>query len=159
MKQLHHLGTMAKKKSEAAGAKIGASMKKAVSLASIPVIKISKPKIFGKKNQTESQDEKPELLKNELEPKTALKQSHVQVPTLQTQEYDRNPPSINDSSGKSAATAENEAYDVATECLTCENLIHCDFRGKSSAASERHIKNSSSCPFATQPSTKSHKTQ
>jgi hypothetical protein len=150
MKQLHNFGKMAKKKSEAAGSKIGASMKKAVSLAGIKVTKISKTKVFSKKSETDSQEEKPEQSKNELEHEMAIKQSYVQVPILETQEYDRLSPSINDSSGKSTSPTKNETYEVATECFTCENLMHCDFRYNPSTASEMQIKNSSPCRFAKQ---------
>ena len=158
-KQFYHFGEMAKKKSEAAGAKIGASLKTVVSFAGMQVIKISKTKVFSKKSEIGSQEEKPEQLKNELEHEVALEQSCVEVPILETQECDRVSPSVRGSSGMSALSAKNEAYEVATECLTCENLIHCDFRGNSSSASERQVKNSSSCRFATRLSIKSDQDQ
>jgi hypothetical protein len=158
-KHVHHFGEMAKKKSEAAGAKIGVSMKKAVSFAGIQVIRISKTKFFSKKSENGSQEEKPEQLKNEAEHEVALEKSYVEVPILETQECDRVSASMSGSSSKLASTAKYEAYEVATECLTCENLIRCDFRGNSSAASEGQIKNSSSCRFATQLSTKSDHAQ
>jgi hypothetical protein len=159
IKQFHNFGATAKKKSEAAGAKIGANMKKAISFAGTQMIKISKTKVFGKKTETSHQEEKPEHLKNELEHEVALKQSYVQVAILETQERNHLSSSITDSLDKSALPAKNEAYDIATVCLTCENLIHCDFRGNSSTPTKRQVKNSPSCPFMTQLSTKSNQAQ
>jgi hypothetical protein len=57
-KHVHLFGEKAKKKSEAAGVKIGASMKKAVSFAGIQVIRISKTEVFSKKSENGSQEEK-----------------------------------------------------------------------------------------------------
>ena len=105
MEKFHHFGKIAKKKSEAAGAKIGASMKKALSLASTQGIRIRKTKVFSKKSETDNREEKPEQLKNELDHELTSKQNYLQMPILETQEYDRDSPSISDYSGKAASPA------------------------------------------------------
>jgi len=149
-KQVRHLGEIAMKKSEAAGAKIGAGMKKAISFAGTQVGKISKTKVFSKKLESDNREEKPEPEK-EVEHGIPVEQSYVEVPILDTQEPDQGSPNVDDTSSKSAPSAKNQvSHEIAIECLTCENLIHCDFRSNPSAVSQGQIKNSASCRFATQ---------
>ena len=148
-KHFHRLGEIAKKKSGAAGAKIGASMKKALSFAGARAKKSSKIEFSREKVESDMQLEKPEQPKTEIEHETPDEPSHVDVPVLGTQECDSASPNVKGNSSNSSPSAKNQGpHEIAMECLTCENLVHCDFRSNSSEGPGRQVQNRVSCPSA-----------
>jgi len=144
------LGEIAKKKSVAAGAKIEKGMKKAISFVGTRARKITKTKSSDKKPERDSQVEKPKE-SIEIEHEIQVETSGVEVSILNTQESDRASPNASETAGNSTpAFTSHVSLELATERLTCENLIHCELRSNSSAGMGGQPTNKASCRFATE---------
>lgn len=128
--------------------KIGTTILEVVSFSESLVGRIWKT-VFFSKSESES------LVDGSRQPKTIIQhESQVQAgrtkkPILTTQEYGYAFPSSSAFSSNSNPSAESpESLEIAAECLTCENLIRCDFRGNLSRRSERQALNHNFCNFA-----------
>jgi hypothetical protein len=137
------------RKSEAAGATIEASVKKAISFAGARVKKISKIKLLREKVERETKYEKLEQLKTGIKPETIVETNYVEVPILDIQESHNPSPDMKEALSTSAPASKNQAsQEISVECLTCENLVHCDLRNKPSLETEGKVQNRTPCPSA-----------
>ena len=144
------LGEIAKKKSVAAGTKIEKGCKKAISFLGTRARRITKTKSFDKKPERDSQVEKHKESK-EIEQEIQVETSGIEVPILNAQESNRASPNASEAAGNSKpAFTSHVSLELATECLTCENLIHCELRSNSSAGMGGQPTNNASCRFATE---------
>jgi hypothetical protein len=151
----HRFGEIVKKKSVAAGTKIGTGMKKAISFAETRVRKSGKVAFFRRKLMHDNQMEKQEQPKIEREHE-APETSRVEKPSLDTQEYGTATPNVSAPSGNLTLSAKGQvSQEIAAECLTCENLIRCNFRSNLSEESGGQVQNGVSCRFAAELSRKS----
>jgi len=131
-------GEIFKEKSVAAGTKIETGMKKAISLAK-----------RVRKSGVDSQMERQEQPKIEREQEAPVETSHVEKPSLDTQEYGQVTPNARTPSGNLAMSSKGQgSNEIAAECFTCENLIRCDFRSNLSAESGGQAQKGVSCSFA-----------
>jgi hypothetical protein len=142
-------GEAVKKKSVAAEIKIGTGMKKAVSLAGTVVRKSGKVAFFRGKLMHDSQMEKQEQPKIEREHEARIETSRAEKPSLNTQEYGHVTPNVSAPSDNLHLSSKGQVFqEIAAECLTCENLIRCDFRSTLSAESGEQFQMGVSCNFA-----------
>ena len=145
----HRFGEIVKKKSVVAGTKIGTSMKKAISFAENKVKKSERIAYFRGKLTHDSQTEKQEQVKIEKEYEVPVETIPVEEPILDEQEYETATPIVDTPANSPTQPAKSHiSQGTASECLTCENLIRCDFRVNMSAESAGQIPKGISCSLA-----------
>ena len=145
----HRFGEIVKKKSVVARTKIGTSMKKAISFAESRVKKSEKIAYFRGKLAHDSQTEKQEQPRTEKEQEVPVEIIHVEKASLDAQEYEHATPEVNTPENNPTPPAKSQvSQETAAECLTCENLIRCDFRVNMSAESAGQIPKGVSCSLA-----------
>jgi hypothetical protein len=146
--ELRRFGEILKKKTVAAGSKIGTGMKKAVSNAEARARKSGKTASFPGELATDSRIEKQQP-KIERMNETPVETSRIEKPILKTGEHKPATPIRPSPSGNSTLSSKGQAsQEMATECLTCENLIHCNFRNSLSTETREQVQNGISCNFA-----------
>lgn len=145
---LRRFGEIVKKKTVAAGSKIGTGMKKALSNAEARARKSGKTTSFPGELATDSRTEKQQP-KIERMNETRVKTSRIEKPILNTGENKPATPNTPSPSCSSTLSSKGQgSQEMATECLTCENLIHCNFRNSLSTETREQVQNGVSCNFA-----------
>ena len=85
----------------------------------------------------------------EKEHEVPVETNHVEEPSLDAQEYEHVTPNVNTLTNNPTQPAKVQvSQEMAAECLTCENLIRCDFRVNMSAESAGQIPKDVSCSLA-----------
>ena len=85
------------------------------------------------KEQEEQEDESENLIPVET--------INVEEPNIEIQEYGYATASVSAPSAKLPASSKSQIFqEIAAECLTCENLIHCDSRNRLSSRPEGQIR-------------------
>ena len=134
---------------------IGTRIKEAISSAKERISKINKAKGSAEKLESYRGVERPEQLKTEIAQEPQIEPNIAETAMSAPQECDPASPNGSDDLGNSAPPAEIKvSHETATECLTCENLIHCDIRSNSPAKSIRKAQNGASYRLATELSSK-----
>ena len=124
-------------------------MKKAISFAETRVKKSEKIAYFRGKLAHDSQTEKQEQPRTEKEQEVPVEIIHVEKASLDAQEYEPATPKVNTPENNPTPPAKGQiSQKTAAECLTCENLIRCDFRVNMSAESAEKIPKGVSCSLA-----------
>ncbi len=143
---LRRFGEIVKKKTVAAGSKIGTGMKKAVSNAEARARK-SGTASFPGELATDSRIEKQQP-KIERMNETPVETSRIEKPILNTGEHKPATTNTPSPSGNSTLSSKGQAsQEMAAECLTCEKLIHCNFRNSLSTETREQVQNGVSCNF------------
>lgn len=79
--------------------------------------------------------------KDESENLIPVETINVEEPTFEIQENDYAAASASAPSAKLPSSSKSQIFqEVAAECLTCENLIHCDSRNRLTAQPEEQIR-------------------
>lgn len=134
---------------------IGTRIKEAISSAKERISKVNKAKVSAEKLESYKGVEGPEQLRTKIAQEPPVETSSAETSMLAPQECDPASPNVSSHLGNSAPSAEIKvSHETATECLTCENLIHCDIRSNSPAKSIRKAQNGTSCRLATELSSK-----
>jgi hypothetical protein len=133
---------------------IGTRLKEAILSAKERVIQIAKAKVSPEKLECDKNTERLEQPKAEIANDPLVEPSGAE-PIFAPQECDPPPSNVSDTSGSFTSPPEIQvSREMATECLTCENLIHCDIRSSSSDRLSRKAQNGASCRLATKLSSK-----
>ncbi|HJW65361.1 MAG TPA: hypothetical protein VJ507_01130 [Candidatus Bathyarchaeia archaeon] len=96
----------------------------------------------------DNQTEKQEHVKMEKEHEVPVEISYVEEPSWDAQEYEHATPNVNTPANNPPQPKGQVSQETAAECLTCENLIRCDFRVNMSAESAGQIPKGVSCSLA-----------
>ena len=123
-KRVRGFGEMAVKKSLDAGTKIGAGLRKVFSKDAARTQKNGETD-FEKVKEEEA--EKPEQPDSEQEIKVDPIPAGKPVPEIQNSSS--SPPNLNEPASASPSSSRGRSSgDLETECLVCEDLVHCEVR-------------------------------